>query len=149
MLRYSSSCSCSYWSISAASDRLQQQTHRPPLLLLIDGTDRRTDTRPFYDAYHILFGPRNNKVSSAHTSLLLSASRSVHPFLPSSPMWQTHRSPMLYKAFNGPDTLTIGQLDPRLIYGISWVHMSLPCPTSNKQTNGVLTVSLATCCSGK
>jgi len=31
----------SYWSIYAA--RAQQQTRRPPLLLSIDGTDRRTD----------------------------------------------------------------------------------------------------------
>jgi len=33
---------CSYPSISAARARAQQQTSRTPLLLLIDGTDRRT-----------------------------------------------------------------------------------------------------------
>jgi len=31
--------------ISAADSGAQQQTHRPPLLLSIDGTDRRTDRR--------------------------------------------------------------------------------------------------------
>jgi len=38
----------------------QQQTRRPSLLLLIDGTDRQTDTRPFYDACCIRCGLRNN-----------------------------------------------------------------------------------------
>ena len=37
-----------------ARTRPQQQTRRPPPLLSIDGTDGRTDTRPFYDAYRIL-----------------------------------------------------------------------------------------------
>jgi len=55
-----SSSSSSYRSISAARARPQQQTRRPPLLLSIDGTDGRTDTRPLYDAYWILCGPRNN-----------------------------------------------------------------------------------------
>jgi len=36
---------CSYQSISAADAGAQQQTRRPPLLLSIDGTDRRTDER--------------------------------------------------------------------------------------------------------
>ena len=31
--------------------RPQQQTRRPPMLLWIDGSDRRMDTRPFYDAH--------------------------------------------------------------------------------------------------
>ena len=43
--------SSSYRSISDARARPQQQTHRPQLLLSIDGTDRRTErTRPFYDS---------------------------------------------------------------------------------------------------
>jgi len=37
--------SSSYRSLSAASARPQQQIRRPPLLLLIDETDRRTDRR--------------------------------------------------------------------------------------------------------
>ena len=44
-----------------ARARPQQQTRRLlPLLLWMDGTDRRTDTRPFYDAYRMLCEPRNN-----------------------------------------------------------------------------------------
>jgi len=43
MSRDTSSCR----SISAARVRPQQQTRRPPLLS-IDGTDRRTDTRPLF-----------------------------------------------------------------------------------------------------
>jgi len=35
-----------YRSISAADAGAQQQTRRPPMLLSIDGTDRRTDGRP-------------------------------------------------------------------------------------------------------
>jgi len=43
-----------------ARARPQQQTRRPPTLLLIAGqTDGQTDTRPFYDAYRMLRGPRN------------------------------------------------------------------------------------------
>jgi len=57
-----------YRAAAAAMDRYlfrararpQQQIRRPPLLLSIDGTDRRmhrrTDTRPFCDAYCILCG---------------------------------------------------------------------------------------------
>jgi len=41
--------SSSYRSISAARARPQQQTRRPPLLLSIDGTDRRTDERTMTD----------------------------------------------------------------------------------------------------
>ena len=41
--------SSSYRSISAARARPQQQTRRPPLLLSIDGTDRRTDGRTMTD----------------------------------------------------------------------------------------------------
>ena len=52
--------SCSYRSISAVCARPQQQTRRPPLLLSINGTDRRTDTRPLYDACHIQCGPRKS-----------------------------------------------------------------------------------------
>jgi len=37
---------CSYRSISAAGAHAQQQTSRTPLLLSIDGTAERTDTRP-------------------------------------------------------------------------------------------------------
>jgi len=43
--------------------RPQQQTRQPPLLLSVDGTDRRsdgrTDTRPFDNTYRMLCGPRN------------------------------------------------------------------------------------------
>jgi len=58
------------------SDRPQQQTRRPPLLLSIDGTDRLidwwTDTRPFYDAvYRILCRPRNKQNSRSLLSYLL------------------------------------------------------------------------------
>jgi len=50
----------------APAPDLSSKLRRPPsLLLLIDGTDsRRTDTRTFDNAYHLLRGPRNNnKVS--------------------------------------------------------------------------------------
>ena len=60
--------SCSYRSISAVCARPQQQTRRPPLLLSINGTDRQTDTRPLYDACHILCGPR--KSGSTYNILL-------------------------------------------------------------------------------
>ena len=42
--------------------RPQQQTRRPALLLLIDGTDGRTDDTSLYDAYRIglLCERRNN-----------------------------------------------------------------------------------------
>jgi len=43
--------SSSYWSISAALDRPLQQTHRPPLLLSLDGTDGRTDCFMMLTAY--------------------------------------------------------------------------------------------------
>jgi len=36
----------SYRSISAAHASAQQQTHRPPMLLSIDGTDKRADRCP-------------------------------------------------------------------------------------------------------
>jgi len=58
-------------SIAAARARPQQQTRRPPLLL-IDGTDRWTDTRLFYDAYRILCGPCNNEHYRHHVTLLAS-----------------------------------------------------------------------------
>ena len=49
-------------SACRARARPRPQTRRPPLLLKIDGTDRRTDrrtdTRSFYDACRILCGPR-------------------------------------------------------------------------------------------
>jgi len=38
----------SYRSTAAADAGAQQQTRRPPLLLSIDGTDRRTDARPLH-----------------------------------------------------------------------------------------------------
>jgi len=55
--------SSSYRSISAARARPQQQTRRPLLLLPMHRADRRTArwTRPFYDAYSILNGFRNNR----------------------------------------------------------------------------------------
>jgi len=53
--------SSSYRLISAASTRSQQQTHRPLPLQSIDGTDEPTDTRRFYDAYHIICGSLKNK----------------------------------------------------------------------------------------
>ena len=48
-----SSSNNSYRSMSIAGPRAgpQHQTHQPPLLRSIDGTDRRTDTWPFYDVY--------------------------------------------------------------------------------------------------
>ena len=52
----------------AARARPQQQTRRPPLLLSIDGTDRRTDTRPFDDAYRILCGPRKKTQNPIRTN---------------------------------------------------------------------------------
>ena len=57
----------------------QQQTRQPPLLLSIDGTDRRTDrqtdgrtdTGPFYDARRILRSPARNKYASRGCSVKL------------------------------------------------------------------------------
>ena len=60
--------SSSYQSISAAGP--QQQTRAPPpLLLSIDGTDGRTDTQPFYDAYRILCGTRKKLLIALHVPL--------------------------------------------------------------------------------
>ena len=66
-----------------ARARPQQQTRRPPLLLSIDGTDRRTDgrtggrrdTRPFYDSYCIPRGLRNNLSTNGQIFFLVTLSR--------------------------------------------------------------------------
>ena len=55
----------------------QQQIRQPPLLLSLDGTDRRTDrqtdgrtdTGPFYDARRILRSPARNKYASRGCSV--------------------------------------------------------------------------------
>jgi len=59
---------CSLTKINAAIHRyllpapdLSSKPAGRPLLLYVEGqTDRQTGTRPFYDAFRILCGPRNN-----------------------------------------------------------------------------------------
>jgi len=54
----------SYLSISAADTGAQQQTRRPPVLLSIERTDRRTDVRPTVTQtlLFILCGQRQQKL---------------------------------------------------------------------------------------
>jgi len=62
----------SYRSISAARARPQQQTRRPPLLLSIDGTDRRRDRqtdRRTLDRFMTLTAYNADRVSSVITEL--------------------------------------------------------------------------------
>jgi len=61
----------SYRSISAADAGAQHQTRRSPLLLSIDGTDRRTDLTPHTGSVsqlreHQKFGYTMNKYHSFH-----------------------------------------------------------------------------------
>jgi len=73
--------SSSHRSISAARARPQQQTRRAPLLLSIDGTDRRTATQPFYDAYHTHYadGAKFNMGTASRSPVLTRAGTCVPP----------------------------------------------------------------------
>jgi len=87
-----------YRSISPVLTALDQQTRRTPVLLSIDGTDGRTDARPFHRPCSAYYAGSVNNVGAkfwpfflfrqfsdvflwVHVSLSRpAASRSVHPF---------------------------------------------------------------------
>ena len=75
--------SSSYRSISAAGPRPTSAANPPAAVATVDRwdrqtdgqTDKRTDTRPFYESYGVLCGARNNahltRVRSVHQSLAI------------------------------------------------------------------------------
>jgi len=78
--RYSSSCR----SISAAGPRQTSAANPPTAAAAVDRwdrlTDRRTDIRPFYNAYSILRGPRNNS-SKLWNALLIELKKTKLSFI--------------------------------------------------------------------
>ena len=120
-------------SISAAGARPQEL-----LLLSIDGTGRRkngwTDTRPFYDAYRILCGPRNkvHRTFAWRGNAVMRVSMSVYLFLWHNNSEKAAGQIMADKLTSRQRCLACWQshVYSYLFWFYSWYYYLLPCLTT-------------------